>query len=111
MLRRQPHAQLDAVIEFDDVERFEIAERLHDALVEAESDGEIAQVLRRAHHDRVGAAIVGQRQRGLFRDQPRAISEPAVSPGFAFRWTDRAAHGYSAASAGAMRREWRACAS
>ena len=39
-----------------------------------------AQILRRAHHDGIGAAIIGQRQRGLLRDQARALAETAVAP-------------------------------
>ena len=38
-LRRcQPHPQLDAVVEFDDIERVDLVRRLHDAFAEAEAD-------------------------------------------------------------------------
>ena len=38
-LRRcQPHPQLDAVVELDDVERVDLVGRLHDAFAEAEAD-------------------------------------------------------------------------
>src|SRR6185437_4423623 len=103
--------QLDAVIELDDIEGFDVVGRLQDAFVEAEADGEIRQVLRRAHHHGVGTAIIGQRQRGLLRNDARALGETAVSPGFPLRWAGRAARHYSAASAGAMPRECLACSS
>ena len=43
----------------DDIRSLDIVRRLHDAFAEAEANGEIAQVLRRAHHHGVGAAVVG----------------------------------------------------
>ena len=90
--RRQPHPQLDAVVEFDDIERVDLVRRLHDAFAEAEADREIPQVLRRAHHHGVGAAIIGQRQRGLLRDQARAFAEAAVAPDLPIDCADRIVH-------------------
>ena len=78
--RRQPHPQLDAVVELHDIERVDLVGRLHDALAEAEPDGKILQVLRRAHHDGIGAAIIGQRNRGLLRNQACAFTKMTVAP-------------------------------
>ena len=82
----QPHPQFDAVVEFDNVETVDLVGGLHDAFAEAEADGEIAQILRRAHHDGVGAAIIGQRDCGLFRNRTacpgrrRRRARPAGQP-------------------------------
>src|SRR5258708_4782287 len=109
---RQPHPQLDAVIEMHDVQRFDIVRKLHDAYAEAESNREILQIQRRSHHDGIGAAIVGQRDWGFFRYSARAFACAAVAPDLPVNCADRIVHGYSAAcTTGAMRREWRACSS
>ena len=94
----QPHPQLDAVVEGDDIERFNIIEALDDAFAQAEPDGEVFEVLRRAHHHGIGAAIIGQRQRGLFRNHPRAFAGAAVAPDLALNGANRVVHVYSAAS-------------
>ncbi|MGY4550115.1 hypothetical protein ACVMDO_005544 [Bradyrhizobium sp. USDA 4513] len=78
----EPHPKLDAVIELDDVEGLDLVGRLHDAFAQAEAHGEVAEVLGRAHHHGVGAAIIGQRERRLLRDQARAVAEDAVTPDF-----------------------------
>src|ERR1700733_518350 len=109
---RQPHSQFDAVIEFHDLEGFDVVSRKHDAFAQAESNREILQILRRRHHDGIGAAIVGQGDRGLFRDRPAAFADAAVAPDLTIDSADRIGHDYSAASTtGAIRREWRACSS
>src|ERR1700733_2189541 len=114
---RQPHPQFDAVVEIDDIERVDIGRRLDDAFAEAKADREIFEVAWRGYHHGVGAAIIGQRQRGLFRNDARAfakaaLNKAAIAPDLAIDWANRFPHGYSAASTtGAMRREWRACSS
>src|ERR1700722_4089530 len=109
---RQPHPQLDAVIEFDDLKGSDVFSRQHDAFAKAESNREIPEVLRRGHHDGIGAAIVGERDRGLFRDRPRAVAGSPNAGELTIDGANRIAHDYSAASTtGAMRREWRACSS
>ena len=108
----QPHPQLDAVIEADDIERFDIVGALDDAFAQAEPDGEVFEVLRRAHHHGVGAAVVGQCQRGLFRNHTRAFAGAAVAPDLALDGANRVVHFYSAASiVAAIRLLWRACSS
>ena len=77
---RQPHPQFDAVVERHDIERFDIFSGLHDAFAEAEADGEIPEVPGRPHHHRIGAAIIGQRQRGFFRDGARALADAVIAP-------------------------------
>ena len=111
--RLEPHPQLDAVVELDDVERADLVGGLHDAFAEAEADREIPQVLRRRHHHGVGAAIVGEGDRGLLRDRRGALADAAVAPDPTIgRCEPVRASRYSAAStAGAMRRDWRACSS
>ena len=108
---RQPHPQLDAIVEIDDFERGDFLTRLHDSFAEAEADREVVEVLRRAHHDGIGAAVIGERQRGLFRNRTRSLAEARISPYQTVDGANRIAHGYSAASSGAIRREWRACSS
>src|ERR1700730_9044922 len=109
---RKPHPHLDAVIEFDDLKGFDVFSRQHDAFAKAESNREIPEVLRRGHHDGIGAAIVGESDRGLSRDPPRAFADAAIAPDLTIDGANRIAHDYSAASTtGAMRREWRACSS
>src|ERR1700730_9262094 len=109
LVLRQPHPQFDAVVEIDDVKRTDIFRRLHDAFADAESDGEILQVPRRSHHDGIGAPIIGQRDRGFLRDQPRALAAITIAPDLTTDDADSVVHrSYSAASAGAaIRREWR----
>ena len=50
-----------------------------------EANGKVGQILRRTHHDGVGAAIIGQRQRGLFGDQARAFGQATSAPDFSIR--------------------------
>ncbi len=108
----QPHPQFDAVIERHDIQRFDIVGTLDDTFVQAESDGEVFEILRRAHHHGIGAAIVGQRQRGLFRNHTRAFAGAAVAPDLAMNGANRLVHFYSAASiVAAIRLLWRACSS
>ncbi len=57
----QPHPQFDAIIEIDSLELLDIVRRVDDRLAEAESDRKVLEVSRRAHHDGIGAAIVGER--------------------------------------------------
>ena len=110
--RLKPHPQLDAVIDRHDVQRVDISRGLHYAFAEAEADRKILQILRRAHHHRIGAAVIGQRQRGFLGNGARVLAKAAVAPDLTINNVNRIVHGYSAAStAGAMRREWRACSS
>ena len=108
----KPHPQFDAAVEFNDVERKNLITRLYDALAQTESNREIAQISRRAHHHGRGTAIIGQRNRGFLRDQPRTRTKLAIAPDLPDGFADGIVHLHSAASvAGAMRREWRACSS
>src|ERR1700739_4202042 len=105
---RQPHPPFDAIVEFDDLKGRDVFSRQHDAFAEAESHREIPEVLRRGHHDGIGAAIVGEGDRGLFRDRPGAFAEAAIAPDLTIDGANRIAHVYSAASTtGGMRRGWR----
>ena len=65
---------------------------MDDPFAEAEADGEVFEVLRRAHHDGVGAAVIGQRQRGLFRNHARAFAGAAVAPDLAMNGANRIVH-------------------
>ncbi|OIQ68479.1 hypothetical protein GALL_499290 [mine drainage metagenome] len=89
---REPHSQLDAVVEIDDIERTDIVRGLHDPLSEAEPDREIRQILRRAHHHGISAAIIGDRDRGLFRNGTRARAYAAVAPDLTINRAHRVAH-------------------
>src|SRR6202167_3869382 len=79
-LIRQPHPQLDAVVQIDDLEGGDFFRRLYDAFAEAEADRKMREIFWRAHHDSVVAAIKGQRQRGLFRNRTRAFAEAVIPP-------------------------------
>ena len=56
--------------------------------VRLKPDGEVLQVGRRRQHHRVGAAVIGERDRGLFRDRPARRASPR-SPRQAVRATLR----------------------
>ncbi len=108
----EPHPQLDAVVELDDVEREISSGDCTMPSLRLKPTAKSSQILRRAHHHGVGAAVIGQRQRGLFRDQPRALAETAIAPGLAIDGADRIVHRLlRGLQPGAMRREWRACSS
>ena len=87
--------------------------RLDDAFAEAEADREIFEILRRAHHHGIGAAIIGQRQRGLFRNRALAVADAGRRARLAIDACepDRASSIPRHPPTGAMRREWRACSS
>ena len=91
----------------DDLQPFDLVGGRDDAFGQAEAEGEVLEVLRRRHHHGVGAAVVGEGDRGLLRDRALAVGEArrrrqAVR---ATRSIGGATRLYSAAStAGAMRR-------
>src|SRR3984893_14177805 len=76
----EPHPQFDTVIERYNVQGLDICSRADDALAQAEADRKILQVLRRRHHHRMGAAVIGKRHSGLFRDRTTAQAETAFPP-------------------------------
>src|SRR5260370_24608767 len=102
---RKPHSQLDAVVKMNNVQRFDLVGELDDTFAQAEADREIAQVLRRAHHHRIGAAVVGQGDRGLFGNGTRTFAEADCAPDLTINDAARIVHPYSAACIdGAIRR-------
>ena len=108
----EPHAQFDARLKLDDIELADVGGRSDDAFGKAEAERKIVEILRRRHHDRIGAAVIAESDGGLFRHQAFAVSRAGASPDCA---VDRAAGvrmRYSAASTvAAMRRLLRASSS
>src|SRR5260370_7627645 len=76
----QPHPELNAIIELDDIQRVDLVRRLRDALPEAETNSEIPQILRSSHHHGVRAAVIGQRNTGFFWNEPPARPHPPAPP-------------------------------
>ena len=59
----EPHAQFDAGIMLDDVELTDIGRRRNQAFGEAEAERKVFEIVRRRHHHRIGAAVIGEGDR------------------------------------------------
>jgi hypothetical protein len=74
-IRREPQAQLDAVLLLDDIEPHNLVLRGDDALGQAEADSEVLQVRGRGHHHGMRGAVVDQRHRHLIRHRTRVLGD------------------------------------
>src|SRR5262249_53258938 len=79
--RRQPHAQLDAERSLDHLQALDLVEGGDDSFGQAETVGEILEVLRRRHHDGTGAAVIGEGDGGLLGDCALADGAAVWAPG------------------------------
>ena len=66
--------------------------RSDDAFGEAEAEREILEVLRRRHHHRIGAAVVGEGDGGLLGDDALAVGRALAAPDRARDGNRRIAH-------------------
>src|SRR5882757_2837276 len=85
----KPHPQLDTVIEVDDVQRVDIGRRVDDAFAQAEAEREVLQILRCRHHYGIGAAVIGDRYRGLLWNRTTARARSACPPTLAINGSGR----------------------
>ncbi len=72
-----------------DLDRLDVGRRMRDAFGDGKADGEILKIARRAHHHRIGEAVIAQRQRRLL-GHVAAAEVGAV--GAAVQRMDRAPH-------------------
>src|SRR5918996_185249 len=85
----EPHPQFDAVIEVHDIERDDISYRVDDAFAQAEAKRKVFQILRCRHHYGIGAAVICDRYRGLFRNRTTARACTACPPILAMNGSGR----------------------
>ena len=86
---RNPHSQLYPEIAVDDLNLGYVTRILNNTLGKAQSDRKILQIGRRRHHDGVGMGVIGERNRGLFRDEPFFGQKPPGTSSHASRTGDR----------------------
>ena len=79
----QPQAQVDAVIDRNDIEFGDVRRRRHDAFGQTEADREIGQVGGSGHHHRVGGAVIGERDGRFLGQRALARVDGATGPGVA----------------------------
>src|ERR1700738_3082400 len=79
----KPNPQFDAVFHAQYVERLNVAGAIDDAFVQAEAEREVLEIQRCRHHHGVGAAIVCQGDRRLFRDRTRPLTLAILLPSLA----------------------------
>src|SRR5215813_12346063 len=94
----EPHAQLNADLFLNDLEPLDLIRRANDALGQREADREILEILRRRHHHRVSAAVIGERDGGLLGNHALARCRAVRAPAAAGDRGEGGRHGYSAAS-------------
>ena len=88
----EPHAQFDAGLVLDDLELADIRRRSDKAFGEAEAERKILEVLRRRHHHRIGAALIGEGDGGLLGDDALAVGRALAAPDRALDGHRRLAH-------------------
>ena len=79
-IRCHRHPQLDAEVARHDVQLLDVRRGFDHTLAQAEADGKILEVGGCRHHDGVGDASIGQRDRGLLGDRACAGRASARAP-------------------------------